>query len=83
MGKQLSLAPLRILYDHLKDSRTKWVKWSKKQQDKIIEEFKEMVQEGKLEEKIWNGRSDKGGMHQICNPKRRIYRPGGLRPRAG
>ncbi|KAJ7701310.1 hypothetical protein B0H14DRAFT_3650286 [Mycena olivaceomarginata] len=43
MGKQSSLAPLRILYDHLKDGRTKWVKLSRKQQDKIVEEFKEMI----------------------------------------
>ncbi|KAJ7671762.1 hypothetical protein B0H14DRAFT_3538148 [Mycena olivaceomarginata] len=77
MGKQSSLAPLRILYDHLKDGRTKWVKLSRKQQDKIVEEFKEMVQEGKLEEKIRNTRSDKGGTHQIRNPRRRIYRRGG------
>ncbi|KAJ7681539.1 hypothetical protein B0H14DRAFT_3678214 [Mycena olivaceomarginata] len=77
MGKQSSLAPLRILYDHLKDGRTKWVKLSRKQQDKIVEEFKEMVQEGKFEEKIRNTRSDKGGTHQICNPRRRIYRRGG------
>ncbi|KAJ7312748.1 hypothetical protein DFH08DRAFT_821909 [Mycena albidolilacea] len=61
MGKQSSLAPLRILFNHLKDGRTKWVKLSRKQQDKILEEFKEMVQERKLEEKIRNTRSDKGG----------------------
>ncbi|KAJ7799860.1 hypothetical protein B0H14DRAFT_2616657 [Mycena olivaceomarginata] len=56
------------------DFKTKWVKLSRKQQDKIVEEFKEMVQEGKLEEKIRNTRSDKGGTHQIRNPRRRIYR---------
>ncbi|KAJ7683512.1 hypothetical protein B0H14DRAFT_2654771 [Mycena olivaceomarginata] len=59
------------------DFKIKWVKLSRKQQDKIVEEFKEMVQEGKLEEKIRKGRSNKGGMHQIRNPRRRIYRCGG------
>ncbi|KAJ7778569.1 hypothetical protein B0H14DRAFT_2631403 [Mycena olivaceomarginata] len=67
MGKQSSLAPSADL----------WVKLSRKQQDKIVEEFKEMVQEGKLEEKIRNARSDKGGTHQIRNPRQRIYCRGG------
>ncbi|KAJ7796126.1 hypothetical protein B0H14DRAFT_2620218 [Mycena olivaceomarginata] len=69
MGKQSSLGPLRILYDHLKDGRTKWVKLSRRQEEKIVEEFEEMVREGKRKEKIRGRRSDLGGTHQVRNPR--------------
>ncbi|KAJ7842553.1 hypothetical protein B0H14DRAFT_2586277 [Mycena olivaceomarginata] len=52
MGKQSSLGPLRIPYDHLKDGRMKWVKLLRRQEEKIVEEFEEMVREGKRKEKV-------------------------------
>jgi hypothetical protein len=76
MGKQSSLGPLRILYDHLKDGRTKWVKLSRRQEEKIVEEFEEMVREGKRKEKIRGRRSDLGGTHQVRNPRKRVHRRG-------
>ncbi|KAJ7803917.1 hypothetical protein B0H14DRAFT_2612911 [Mycena olivaceomarginata] len=76
MGKQSSLGPLRILYDHLKDGRTKWVKLSRRQEEKIVEEFEEMVREGKRKEKIRGRRSDLGGTHQVRNPRKRVHRHG-------
>ncbi|KAJ7820324.1 hypothetical protein B0H14DRAFT_3472401 [Mycena olivaceomarginata] len=74
MGKQSSLGPLRILYDHLKDGRTKWVKLSRRQEEKIVEEFEEMVREGKRKEKIRGRRNDLGGTHQVRNPRKRVHR---------
>ncbi|KAJ7797032.1 hypothetical protein B0H14DRAFT_3494223 [Mycena olivaceomarginata] len=76
MGKQSSLGPLRILYYHLKDGRTKWVKLSRRQEEKIVEEFEEMVREGKRKEKIRGRRSDLGGTHQVRNPRKRVHRRG-------
>ncbi|KAJ7713587.1 hypothetical protein B0H14DRAFT_3523324 [Mycena olivaceomarginata] len=76
MGKQSSLGPLRILYDHLKDGRTKWAKLSRRQEEKIVEEFEEMVREGKRKEKIRGRRSDLGGTHQVRNPRKRVHRRG-------
>ncbi|KAJ7771193.1 hypothetical protein B0H14DRAFT_2632457 [Mycena olivaceomarginata] len=73
MSKQSSLGPLRILYDHLKDRRTKWVKLSRRQEEEIVEEFEEMVREGKRKEKIRSRRSDLGGTHQVRNPRRRVH----------
>ncbi|KAJ7692513.1 hypothetical protein B0H14DRAFT_2651654 [Mycena olivaceomarginata] len=76
MGKQSSLGPLRTLYDHLKDGRTKWVKLSRRQEEKIVEEFEEMVREGKTQGEIHSRRSDLGGTHQVRNPRRRVHRRG-------
>ncbi|KAF8200540.1 hypothetical protein K438DRAFT_2015752 [Mycena galopus ATCC 62051] len=71
MGKQSIIGDLKILYQALKDGSCRWMKLSKKQQEELIKEEEEKIENGEKEEKVKKQRSDKGGTHEVRNPKPR------------